>query len=207
MYYLQLWFQKVEIMWTRTLASSTVSVRAGGSSKQKNSRTKALQISTGVFKTSLTNVWRPAIRPSRKLGAKLSPNHFFFGSDKWPIGNFCLRNCDNKRTKSVYLLKTNQQSPFLSSTRSLYTYKHKSLDRFYRFINNFLWIDQIVCQYFFYLYVYRKAGSFFHDFIANDWYSKIFGCKWRLVNFHVTICTSIFGIIKALYGKRIGMSG
>lgn len=84
-----------------TLDSSTVSDNAGGSSKQKNSLTQAKLTKSGLFNNPLTNAWSPRILSSRKLGAKLSPSHFFLGKDKWEIGAFCRRNCVNKRTKSV----------------------------------------------------------------------------------------------------------
>lgn len=102
-----------------TLDSSAVSDNAGGSSKQKNSLTHAVPIRRGLLNIPLTNACRPRILSSKKLGAKLSPSHFFLGKLNCEIGIFCLLNCDNKRTKSVYLLNTNQQSPFFNSTRNL----------------------------------------------------------------------------------------
>lgn len=104
-----------------TLDSSAVSDNAGGSSRQKNCLTQELPIRMGLLNIPLTNACRPRILSSKKLGAKLSPSHFFCGKDKWEIGSFCLLNWANNRTKSVYLLKTNQQSPFFNSIRSLYT--------------------------------------------------------------------------------------
>lgn len=102
-----------------TLASSAVSDKAGGSLRQKNSRTLVLLIKIGLDKISLTNFWSPRILSSRKLGAKLSPIHFFLGNSKFDIDSFCLFNCDNSLLKSVYLLKTNQHSPVFISTLSL----------------------------------------------------------------------------------------
>lgn len=118
-----------------TLDSSAVSDNIGGSSKQKNSLTHEIPMRIELLNIPLTNIWSPHILSSKKLGAKLSPIHFFRGNDKWLIGTFCLFNCASSRTKSVYLLNTSQQSPFFNSIRSLYTYPSRSKISYIYFVN------------------------------------------------------------------------
>lgn len=54
----------------------------GGSSRQKKSRTLGLATSSLCCMMALIRSCSPSILSSRKLGLKLSPNHFFFGSCK-----------------------------------------------------------------------------------------------------------------------------
>lgn len=52
-----------------------------------------------------------------------------------------------------------------------------------------------------------KSGSFFHDFVANDWYSQVFGGERHLFDLLVAAGTPIVRIIETLYSEGIGMTG
>lgn len=108
--------------WASKIArhSSMLSEYAGGSSKQKKSRTGCDDRNVSLAITELINNWRPRTRLLRNKLLKLSPNSFLRGNmSDGNSGNVDL-SLLLRRWKSVYRRNTSQQS-FVNgfSTRSL----------------------------------------------------------------------------------------